>query len=116
MEHAAQLGAPLARVITPEYPMVSYFYGAIPKNAAHPNGAKLYVTYLMTPEGQALTWSTNVDDLHFFPESRMRAKMEAVEKKYGFKYGSADVAWQVTNEAGNAAQREVAKIFQESGK
>ena len=116
MEHAAQQGAPIRRVITPDYPMVSYFYGAIPKNAVHPNAAKLYVTYLLTPEGQQLDWEMNVNDLHFFPTSHMRAKMEAVEKKYGFNFGSADVAWQTTNEAGNAAQREVAKIFQESGK
>ena len=46
----------------------------------------------------------------------MRPEVEAVEKKFGFKFGIADVAWEETNAAGNAAQRDVAKLFREAGK
>jgi ABC-type Fe3+ transport system substrate-binding protein len=116
MIRAAKSGAPLARVITPEYPLISYFYLAVPKNAEHPNAAKLFITYLLTPEGQKITYDLNLNDDHFFPDSRTGPEIAAVEKKFGFTYGEADVAWQETNEAGNAAQRDVGKLFRESGK
>lgn len=115
MEKAAKKGAPIARVITPDYPMVSYFYFAVPKNAPHPNAAKLFVTYLLSPEGQADMYDLTLNDLHLFPQSQTRPKIEAVEKKFGIKFQNADIAWQATNEAGNAAQREVQKIFRQSG-
>jgi hypothetical protein len=51
-----------------------------------------------------------------FPGSKVRPGVEEVEKKLGIKFAHADVAWQETNEAGNAAQREVAKILRQSGK
>ena len=116
MLRAAAKGAPIARVITPDYPMVSYFYFAVPKNAAHPNAARLYVTYLSSPEGQKFSYDMNLVDLHLHPGSRTKPEIEAVEKKFGFKFQSADVAWQETNQAGNAAQREVRKILRRSRK
>ena len=115
MLKAAAAGAPIARVITPDYPMVSYFYFAVPKNAVHPNAAKLFVTYLLSERGQADMYDLTLNDLHLFPQSKTRPAVEAVEKKFGFKFQSADVAWQATNEAGNEAQREVQKIFRQSG-
>lgn len=109
-------GAPIVRVITPEYPLISFFYLGVPTNAVHPNVAKLFITYLASPEGQKLTYEFNQADVHLYPDSRMRAEVEAVEKKFGFKFGIADVAWQLTNEAGNAAQQQVAKLFHQAGK
>jgi ABC-type Fe3+ transport system substrate-binding protein len=116
MLRAARAGAPLARVITPEYPLISYFYLAVPKNAAHPNAAKLFIAYMLSAEGQKVTYDMTLNDVHFLPGSQTGPAIAAVEQKFGFKFGNADVAWQETNEAGNAAQREVAKIFRESGK
>jgi ABC-type Fe3+ transport system substrate-binding protein len=113
---AAETGAPVIRVIAPEYPLISFFYLGVPKNAVHPNAAKLLITYLSSPEGQKVTYDMNIADVHLFPDSRMRADVETVEKRFGFKYGIADVAWQETNAAGNAAQQEVAKLFRQSGK
>ena len=34
----------------------------------------------------------------------------------GKKFASGDIAWQKTNDAGNAAQQEIAKIFAAGGK
>jgi len=113
---ARETGAPVIRVITPEFPLISFFYLGVPANAVHPNGAKLLITYLASPEGQKLTYDLNLADVHLYPDSRMRAEVEAVEKKFGFKFGIADVAWQETNATGNAAQQEVAKLFRQSGK
>jgi len=117
MMRAAAEGAPLVRVLTPDAPLISYFYLAVPKNARNPNAGRLFITYLMTKEGVKDTYDLTLNDLHLFPESGTLKEIQAVEKKYKIKFREADIAWQATeNEAGNAAQREVAKIFRESGK
>lgn len=113
---AAAAGAPLARVIAPDNPIVTYGYGSVPKNAAHPNAAMLYILYLLSQDGQQLTWSMNYLDLDLLPGSHTRPQLAEVEKKYGFTYIKGDVAWQKTNDIGNATQAQVAKILQESGK
>ena len=113
---AKATGAPVVRVITPEYPLISFFYLGVPTNAVHPNAAKLLIAYMASPEGQKVVFHYNFADVHFYPESQMRPDVEAAEKKFGFKFGIADVAWQETNAAGNAAQQGVAKLFRESGK
>jgi hypothetical protein len=76
----------------------------------------LLIVYLTSPEGQKYTYDQNLADVHLYPDSRMRGEVEAVEKKFGFKFGIADVAWQETNAAGNAAQQDVAKLFRQAGK
>ena len=113
---AKETGAPIVRVITHEMPLISFFYLSVPTNAVHPNAAKLLIVYLTSPEGQKYTYDQNLADVHLYPDSRMRGEIEAVEKKFGFKFGIADVAWQETNAAGNAAQQEVAKLFRQGGK
>jgi ABC-type Fe3+ transport system substrate-binding protein len=116
MLKAAANGAPIKRVVTADYPMISYFYNAVPKNAPHPNAAKLFITYLMTEQGQKDMYELTLVDLHLYPESKMRSDLAAVEKKYGFTFADADIAWQATNDSGNANQQKIAKIFQESGR
>jgi ABC-type Fe3+ transport system substrate-binding protein len=88
----------------------------VPKNAPNPNAAKLFITYLHSPQGQTDMWELHQNDLHLYPESRQREGIQAVEKRFGITFADADIDWQDTNEAGNAAQREVVKIFQASGK
>lgn len=117
LQHMAKVtGAPVVRVITPEMPLISFFYLGVPTNAVHPNAAKLLITYLASPAGQKLVYDYNFADVSLYPDSRMRGDIEQVEKKFGFKFGIADVAWQETNTAGNAAQQQVAKLFREAGK
>jgi ABC-type Fe3+ transport system substrate-binding protein len=116
MVKASLNGAPIRRVVTPDVPLISYFYNAIPKNAPNPNAAKLFVVYLHSPQGMRDMYDLHQNDLHLYPESQQRDGIEAVEKKFGIKFIDADIAWQETNERGNAAQREVVKIFQSGGK
>jgi len=113
---AAANGAPIKRVVTPDYPMISFFYNAVPKNAPHPNAAKLFIVYLMTEQGQKDMYELTLNDLHLYPGSKLRDGLAAVERKYGFTFTDADIAWQETNDAGNANQQKIAKIFQDSGR
>jgi ABC-type Fe3+ transport system substrate-binding protein len=114
MMRAALKGAPLVRVLVPEIPIVSYFYLAVPKNARHPNAGKLFVTYVLSMKGQHETYDFTLADVHLLPGSQSAKDIQAAEQKYGFKYKSADIAWQETaNHDGNAAQEQIVKILQE---
>ena len=115
-EFAATKGAPLARVVAPDVPLVSYFYFAVPKNAKASNLGKLFVAFALTKEGQAVIREQTFGDLHLMPESIVKDEVAKAEKIAGKKFASGDIAWQKTNDAGNAAQQEIAKIFAAGGK
>jgi ABC-type Fe3+ transport system substrate-binding protein len=115
-EFAATKGAPLARVVAPDVPLVSYFYFAVPKNAKASNLGKLFVAFALTKEGQSVIREQTFGDLHLLPESIVKDEVAKAEKIVGKKFASGDIAWQKTNDAGNAAQQEVAKILAAGGK
>lgn len=108
---AVRRGAPLARVIEPTVPLVSYFYLAVPKNAAHPNAGKLFVAFSATQEGQKIILDETTTDLHLFPGSAEGERLARVTKEYGISFKNADIDWQIANTAGNKAQREIADII-----
>ena len=111
---AINKGAPLARVLAPDVPIVSYFYLAVPKNATNPNAAKLFITYAVSKRGQQDQYAMSSADLHLFPETHAAAEIKTAEQKYGIHFTSADVKWQETsNDEGNAAQQQIVKILQE---
>ncbi len=60
-------GAPLEQMMPLDAAQQRYYYFAIPKNAQHPNAAKLYTLFMMTEEGQKLAYDTWKTDLHFLP-------------------------------------------------
>ena len=64
-------GAPLAQMMPLDAAQQRYYYFAVPKNAQHPNAAKLYTIFLLTEEGQKLAYDTWKTDLHFLPGSKM---------------------------------------------
>jgi len=61
-------GAPIAYVIPADAPIMKPLYMAIPKNAAHPNAAKLWIDYLLSPEGQAMIYESSYEDSHLVPK------------------------------------------------
>ena len=66
--------APLEHVIPSDGAMIRHFYLNIPKNAEHPNAAKLFTSFLLTKEAQKLLWESDFSDLYMFPESRVGAE------------------------------------------
>ncbi len=105
-------GAPLGRAIEPTVPLISYFYLAVPKNAVHPNGGKLFVAFSASAEGQKIIRDETQTDLHLFPDSVELQRIEKVQKEFGTQFKNADIDWQVANTAGNAAQKKIADIIQ----
>jgi iron(III) transport system substrate-binding protein len=104
-------GAPLAQVVAKDFAVVGYFYLAVPKNAPHPNAAKLFTAYALSPEGQKLVYDQWGSDLDLLPGSQTKAKTAALEAQYGKKLQRFDVAWEEANTAGNKAWDEIVKIL-----
>jgi len=90
-------GAPIAYVIPADAPIMKPLYMAIPKNAAHPNAAKLWIDYLLSPEGQAMIYESSYEDSHLVPGSKTAARMEQLQAA-GVKFIQADVAFYERND------------------
>lgn len=109
-------GAPLEHVITPELNIVSFFYVAVPKNAVHPNAAKLLAVYFLSEEGQKSFGKMGAGDLHLLPGSMSGDRLHKLEAEWNKKFISADIGWQLKNEEGNKGQRIVKDIITQNKK
>lgn len=104
-------GAPIALVVPRDFVSVSYFYLSIPKHATNPNAAKLLIAYMMTPEGQQISWETERRDLHSFPGSHSGKEVDNAVAKATTPVVWRDVAWMRKNGGGNEVLGEIIKIF-----
>jgi ABC-type Fe3+ transport system substrate-binding protein len=103
-------GAPLGFMIPSDFAAQRYYYMVIPKNAAHPNAGKLFVTYLMTSEGQSILWKTGDYDLHTFPDSGMRKVIAEYEAR-GAKFREYTLDWWAKHPEVVPAQRKAVDII-----
>ena len=115
MQRAIDKGAPLARVVPSDAPLVSYFYFGVPKNAVHPNGGKLLAAYAGSKDGQRTVYELTAGDTHTLPGSVAGKTISALEAKFGAKFVDADVKWQLANKSGNKAQSQAKKIMRKAG-
>ena len=104
-------GAPVAQLVPRDFAVIGYFYLAVPKNAAHPNAAKLFVANALTPEGQKLVYDTWGSDLDLLPGSRTKVAIDQIEAAYGQKMIRFEVADAVKNKTGNEAWSQITKIL-----
>ena len=102
-------GAPLEHVIASDAAMVRHFYLNIPKNAEHPNAAKLFTTFMLTKEAQKLLWESDFSDLYMFPESQLGQKVRALEKQ-GVKFFVPTLEWVNNNPEIEKVSEEMVKI------
>jgi len=107
-------GAPVGQMMPLDAAQQRYYYFAIPKNAQHPNAAKLYTLFTMTDEGQKLSYDTWKTDLHFLPGSRM-GKMVDDYKKLNVKFKEVTVNWYSQHPEIDAAKSELIKILTTKG-
>ena len=49
---------------------LGYLYMAVPKNAVHPNAAKLFINYILGREAQDIMYQSEFADLHTLPGSK----------------------------------------------
>jgi ABC-type Fe3+ transport system substrate-binding protein len=83
-------GAPLAQVIPADTAALVYWYMGVPKNAAHPNAAKLFIDYLMSREGQDILWKTSWDDQWMLPGSHVAQAVDQL-KSQGVTFREVDI-------------------------
>jgi ABC-type Fe3+ transport system substrate-binding protein len=78
---AARQGLPLANVVPVEGGALKYYTAGVPATSAHPNAAKLLISFLMTPEGQDFLWNVKGADNHKVPGSHMAAVMKGYAER-----------------------------------
>jgi ABC-type Fe3+ transport system substrate-binding protein len=84
--HSLQVkGAPLGHVIASDAALLSYWYLGVPRNAAHPHAAKLWVDYMLSREGQDLMYESDFLDHHLVPGSKVAPDVERLQAN-GIKF------------------------------
>jgi ABC-type Fe3+ transport system substrate-binding protein len=79
-----RLGQPIASIYPREGTLLSGVNPAIPKTAAHPNAARLFIVFLLTREGQDVLWDVTAEDNAELPGSHMAAII-ADARRHGVK-------------------------------
>ncbi|HEY7062933.1 MAG TPA: ABC transporter substrate-binding protein [Chloroflexota bacterium] len=84
------IGAPIGHVIPSDAALLNYWYVAVPRNAAHPAAAKLWVNYLLSREAQDILYEGVFIDQHRLPGSKAAAEIEALQAR-GVKFTEINV-------------------------
>ncbi|HLH21818.1 MAG TPA: ABC transporter substrate-binding protein [Chloroflexota bacterium] len=93
-------GAPIAQVVPADAIIVQQWYVSVPKNAAHPNAAKLWINYLLSREAQDIQFETYAQDLATLPGSRSAVALEA-PRAAGGQVHDVNVAFLERQDASN---------------
>ena len=65
--------------------LLGYLYMGVPKNAAHPNAAKLWINYMLGREAQDAMYEYDFADYHLLPGSRTFSEVDRATKS-GVKF------------------------------
>ena len=103
-------GAPIAHVVPADFAAQRFYYFSLPKNAASPNAAKLFVAYLETSEGQALIWKHIDTDLHTYPDSHLAPEIRAYEKE-GIVFHPFTIKWHDEHPEGQEVLRKAVRLL-----
>ena len=81
--------------------LLGYLYMGIPKNAVHPNAARLFINYMLSRDAQDLMYENEFADLHVLPASKTFAEVDRATKS-GVKFYelTTEVIESETNRAG----------------
>jgi ABC-type Fe3+ transport system substrate-binding protein len=102
--------SPIGHVIPSDAAVLVYWHTAVPRHAAHPNAAKLWVNYMLSREGQDILYQSEHADHHRVPGSHVAPEIEALEG-HGVKFTEIDLAFyqrtdlQMLNRLGVETQR-----------
>ena len=105
-------GRPIGLIYPKEGTAIRAFAPAIPITAAHPYAARLFITYLLTHEGQDILWDVMGADNYRLPGSHM-AKIIADQRRRGVKFIN-DYGVDVAHPELDVYQNEINKIVNAS--
>ena len=103
-------GAPIAQMMPLDAAQKRYYYITVPKHAQHPAAATLFALFILTPQGQKLTYDTWKTDLHLFKESQMSRTIGDFEAK-NVKFKEVTVAWWLQHPEIDQKRSELIKII-----
>jgi iron(III) transport system substrate-binding protein len=72
-------GAPIGFTLADDVPLVYLVYTAVPKHAAHPAAAKLFINYLLSREAQDTVYEFDYIDSHLLPGSKTAQELEKLQ-------------------------------------
>jgi ABC-type Fe3+ transport system substrate-binding protein len=86
---AQRAGRPLGHVIPAEGAPLRFWVTGVPRTAAHPNAAKLFILYLTSRAGQDFVWETDATDAYPIPGSKIAAVVKTYQDR-GVKFYTED--------------------------
>ncbi|HEY7065863.1 MAG TPA: extracellular solute-binding protein [Chloroflexota bacterium] len=90
-------GAPIDFTIATDAPLIGLFYAGVPRRAAHPNAAKLFINYLLSREAQDAVYAMEARDLHLLPGSKTARDIEQWQTG-GIRFTLVDVDFYQRND------------------
>jgi ABC-type Fe3+ transport system substrate-binding protein len=103
-------GAPIDQMIPRDAAQIRYYYMSVPKNAAHPNAAKLMIAYMATRQGQDLLWKVDHTDLHLYEGSKIAPTVKKLQSE-GVKLTEVSLDWIQSHPETQDAKAEAIKIL-----
>lgn len=109
----AMHGAPVAQSIPVEGGAVYDWLAGIPKNAPHPNAARLYIAFLLSRDGQNFVWQAMGADSELIPGSKMHAIVENYKAR-GIKIYNTYEVLQRYPKLVDSSQKALSQLLQQS--
>ena len=103
-------GAPIDQMIPHDAAQIRYYYMMVPKNAAHPNAAKLLAAFQSTRKAQEILWETDRTDLHLYEGSRIANKVKDLRSQ-GVKLTEVSTDWIIAHPETTKTKRAAIKIL-----
>jgi ABC-type Fe3+ transport system substrate-binding protein len=103
-------GAPVEQMVPLDAAQERYYYLAVPKNAKSPNAAKLFITFMMTEEGQKIAYDTWKTDLHLLPGSRIGKTVDKYVAQ-NVKFKEVTIEWWLKHPEIDEGKSELIKIL-----
>jgi iron(III) transport system substrate-binding protein len=101
-------GAPVDFALAADAPLAALVYMGVPKGAAHPNAAKLWVNYILSREAQDVLYELTFSDSHLLPGGRTAADIER------FGLGSGQFVLEDAEFYQRHGEQELARVAQEA--
>jgi ABC-type Fe3+ transport system substrate-binding protein len=104
-------GAPLAQLVPTDLLQIDHWWLGVPKNARNPSVAQLFISFLMTREGQIILFQQQGEDLHYLEGSRVAAEVKKVQKSVGREFDDLTIQRVVDQKNRDDIRTAIIKIF-----
>jgi iron(III) transport system substrate-binding protein len=108
----AATGAPLAAVVPEDAAQIGTMHLGVPRNAAHPNLAKLYINAVVSEPGQRILYETYFSDHYQLPGSQSAAELADLQAR-GVEIRKVDVKFALDHPELADLSRDFATILRE---